>query len=183
MKEISLVLNANLPFDGTNDYVDFGLSSTGATTGSASFGVWFKTTTSSTQKVVAMRGNDSSPGGWSLFISKQSNNKMAVGIVSTDFSTIELNSTTTLVSNTWYYVYGVWTSGTNLKIYVNGVLENTGTFTNSLLRTSGIGWGLMRGNNNQFTNGNVGEFIVYNRALTDAQILNNFNNTKFNYGY
>lgn len=170
-------------FDGTNDYVDFGASSTGATTGSTSFGVWFKTTTSATQKVIAMRGNDSSGNGWSLLIGKQNNDKMEVGIVSSFPTSLELESTTTLVSNTWYYVYGVWNRGTNLKIYVNGVLENTGTFTVTTLRTSGIGWGLARGNAGQYSDTSIGEFVVYNRVLTDTEILNNFNNTKSQYGY
>jgi uncharacterized delta-60 repeat protein len=172
-------------FDGVNDYGNFGLSSTGATTGSCSFGAWFKTTTSATQKVIAMRGLDSS-GGWSLLIAKQSNNKIGVGVVGTIPSTsgLEVNSTTTLVSDTWYYVYGVWTSGTNLKIYVNGSLENTGTITNTGLRTSTFGWTLARGNVSPlYSNASIGEFITYNRVLSDAEVLNNFNNTKSQYGY
>ena len=130
-----------------------------------------------------MRGNDISGSGWSLLISKQSNNKMAVGIVSNILLTIELESTTTLVSNTWYYVYGVWNSGTNLKIYVNGSLENTGSFLNTILRESGIGWNLMRGNVGDYTNGSISEFVIYNRVLSDAEVLNNFNVTKAKYGY
>ena len=172
-------------FDGTNDFVNFGLSSTGATTASSSFGAWFNVTTSATQKVIAMRGLDGSGNGWSLFISKQSNNKMGVGVVTTSagLQGWEVNSTTTLVSNTWYNVYGVWTSGTNLKIYVNGVLENTLTVTPTGLRTSGFGWTLSRANTSTYTNSNIGEFITYNNVLTDAEVLNNFNYTKSKYGY
>lgn len=171
-------------FDGTNDYGDFGLSSTGATTGSCTFGAWFKTTTSATQKVMAMRGVDGSGDGWSLMISKESNNKMNIGVVTTSSGWVGygINSTTTLVSNTWYYVYGVWTQGTDLKIYVNGVLEGTLAVTTAGLRTSTLGWVLARGNGN-YSNGSISEFITYNRILTAGEILTNFNNTKSKYGY
>jgi hypothetical protein len=110
---------------------------------------------------------------------------MGVGIVTTSagLQGFEVSSTTTLVDNTWYYVYGVWTSGTNLKIYVNGLLENTISVTTTGLRTSGIGWTLMSGNGGNFTNGSVSEFVTYNTVLTDAEILNNFNATKSEYGY
>jgi hypothetical protein len=172
-------------FDGVNDYGDFGLSSTGATTSSCTFGAWFKTTTSSTQKVIGMRGKDGSGSGWSLFMSKSTTDKMTVGVVTTS-PTIgtELLSTTTLVSNTWYYVYGVFTQGTNLKIYVNGSLENTVSVTGSILRNSLTGWNLMQGNAAPlFSDGSISEFITYNRVLSDSEILNNFNYTKSKYGY
>jgi hypothetical protein len=174
-------------FDGTNDFVDFGLSSTGATIASSSFGVWFRTTTSATQKIIAIRGLDGSGNGWSQFISKQANNKMGVGVVTTSGGFpvgYEVNSTTTLVSNTWYYLYGVWTSNTNLKIYVNGTLEGTISTPQTNLRTSGFGWTLSRGSNTStYTNSDISEFITYNSALSDAEVLNNFNYTKSKYGY
>jgi hypothetical protein len=172
-------------FDGTNDYGDFGLSSTGATTGSCTWGAWFRTTTSALEKVIAMRGNDGSPDGWSLLISKTATGKMSVGVVNTTpfIASTFAESTTTLVSNTWYYVYGVWTSGTNIKIYVNGSLENTTSNTRTGLRTSGVGWSLMAGNGGTFTNGSISEFVTYNTILSDAEILNNFNLNKSKYGY
>ena len=142
--------------------------------------------TSANQNVVAMRGLDGSGAGWSLLIAKQSNNKMGVGVVGTipSIAGVEVNSTTTLVSGTWYYVYGVWNSGSNLKIYVNGSLENTSTFFNTSLRTSGFGWTLARsGASPQYNNVSIGEFITYNRVLSDAEVLNNFDVTKAKYGY
>lgn len=171
-------------FDGTNDYGNFGPSSRSATTGSCTFGAWFRTTTSATQKIIAMRGLDGSGIGWSLFITKSTTNKMTVGVVTTTpLVGTELASTTTLVDNTWYYVYGVWTQGTNLKIYVNGSLENTVSVTGTGLRDSLTGWILMRGNGGTYSNGSVSEFVIYNTVLSDAQILNNFNFTKYKYGY
>jgi len=45
-----------------------------------------------------------------------------------------------------------------------------------------MGWVVARGNG-QYTNCTVGEFEVYNRILSDSEILSNFNNRKTIYGY
>ena len=173
-------------FDGTNDWVDFGLASSGSTTGSFTWGGWVKTTTSATQKVFMMRGNDASGSGWSLFLSKENNNKFMSGVVTTSAPNIALTSaisTTTMSNDTWYYLVGVWSAGSSINIYVNGVLETTTATTRTNLRTSGIGWNLMRGNGSDYTNGSLSEFIVYPSVVSGANILNNFNANKSKYGY
>ena len=176
-------------FDGTNDWVDFGAASSGSTTGSYSFGGWFKSTTSATEKVIYMRGNDASGSGWSLLISKNSSDVLVAGAVLTTTSTVTMttNSTTTLVDNTWYYVMAtfkprVGTILSALRIYVNGQLQGSSFAAQTNLRTSGIGWTIARGNGN-YSSCDVAEFQQYQNELTAAQILNNFNGTKTKYGY
>ena len=172
-------------FDGVDDWVDFGAASSGSTSGSFTWGGWVKTTTSATQKVLMMRGNDVSGNGWSLFISKESDDKFQASVVTTTPSTTQINAkgTTTMLNDTWYYVIGVWTPGVRLRIYVNGVLETTTTTTRTNLRTSGIGWNLMRGNVGDYSNGSLSEFVVYPSVLTGPQIGNNFNANAYKYGY
>ena len=173
-------------FDGTNDWVDFGQSSSGSTTGSFTYGGWVKTTTSATQKVLIMRGNDSPSFGWSLYISKENDNKFQASVVTTvpSLSTTNARSSTVMSNDTWYYVVGVWTAGASIDIYVNGYLETTtNASTKTNLRTSQVGWSLMRGNAGTFSNGSVSELSVYARALTGPEILNNFDLNKTKYGY
>ena len=86
-------------------------------------------------------------------------------------------------NDTWYYVVGVWSAGASINIYVNGYLETTNATTRTNLRTSGIGWSLMRGNGGSYSNGSVSEFSVYPRVLTGPEILNNFELNKTKYGY
>jgi hypothetical protein len=175
-------------FDGTNDWVDFGQASSGSTTGDFSFGIWVKTTQSSTQKILAMRGNDSPSFGWSLFISKEgfpNDNKFLIGVVTTTPSLAQTNaiSTTVMSGDTWYNVVGVWNAGVNIKIYINGSLESTTPTTRTNLRTSTVGWSLMRGNGGSFSNGSVSEFYVYPNVLTAIEVQNNFDINKSKYGY
>jgi hypothetical protein len=134
-----------------------------------------------------MRGNDASGNGWSLLLSKESDNKFAVGTVTLQPGSFPINvtavSSTVMSNDTWYYIIGVWNAGNSINIYVNGSLETTNATSRTSLRTSGIGWTLMRGNASDYTNGSVSEFIVYQSVLSGTDILNNFNSNKSKYGY
>jgi len=77
-------------------------------------------------------------------------------------------------SNTWYNI-AVTQNGTTYIMYVNGVQINTGTavipqFSGITNNDLGILW-----------NGNIVEGLVYNRALTPAEILQNYNAIKGRY--
>jgi hypothetical protein len=174
-------------FDGTNDWVDFGAASSGSTTASFTWGGWVKTTTSATTKVLMMRGNDASGAGWSLLLLKDTDDKFYAGTVTTLPGGIPTNvnvkSSTVMSNDTWYYVVGRWTAGVKIDIFINGYLETTNATSRTNLRTSGIGWNLMRGNAGDYSNGSISEFIVYQSAITDLQILDNFNANKTKYGY
>lgn len=85
----------------------------------------------------------------------------------------QLSSTSVLTLNTFSHVVGTY-DGTIMRIYINGVLDNSKTtMTGTLVNSSGplrIG-GSAFGN----TPGIYDEFSLYNRALTDAEILAIFN--------
>jgi hypothetical protein len=87
----------------------------------------------------------------------------------------------TLADNTWYHF--MFTSeydgaiGTTMKIYINGVLNNTGVFAGSQVNAGypiTIGSWYPAATDYPF-NGIVDSVNVYSRALTAAEILQNFN--------
>jgi hypothetical protein len=172
-------------FDGTNDWCDFGLASSGSTSGSFTWGGWVKTTTSATEKIFMMRGNDISGNGWSLLIAKATDNKFDAGVVTTtpSLANTTARSATVMSNDTWYYVVGRWTAGVKVDIFINGILETTNATTRTNLRTSGIGWNLMRNNTGAYADGSISEFSVYPTAISDLSIVNNFNLNKSKYGY
>jgi hypothetical protein len=174
-------------FDGTNDWVDFGTASSGSTTGSFTWGGWVKTTTSATEKIFMMRGNDSSLNGWSLLLAKRNDNKFLAGCVTLlpggTPTFVGAVSSTVMSNDTWYYLVGVWDANNSINIYVNGSLETTTGNARTQLRGPSLGWNLMRNNDGTFTNGNLSEFIVYQSVLSGVDILNNFNANKSKYGY
>ena len=92
-------------------------------------------------------------------------------------------STTTLLDNVWYQCVGsVGSSGT--KVYVNGILEGTnGTtvFTSGNIDVT-IAAGLVSGSPSNILGANVAVTRIYNRQLTDSEVLQNYNATKSRYG-
>jgi hypothetical protein len=86
-------------------------------------------------------------------------------------------STTVVQTGVWYHVAGTWDSSSGgLKMYVNGVLENT----NGVLQTRvASGQPLFIGNqpifNSRFFNGVIDEPTVFNRSLTSNEVQSIFN--------
>lgn len=95
----------------------------------------------------------------------------------------QLSTTTAVYMNTsnWYQVVGTFTSGSR-KLYINGVLVSSDTQTGTISTNSGgmsLGaYGGATGTNAYFYNGSLAICRVYNRVLSAAEILQNFNATR-----
>lgn len=173
--------------DGADDYA---ISNQGVQAGSGNytFSVWFKNDNYSENKFILTRGRDGVQYGWSLYIVALSDGRAQIGCAvwfpaTAGFST---PSTTVMALNTWYYITGVFTDGVGIKVYVNGVYENqasTNGYYGLRPNWSPDGWYLGTVNTSNFTSGYVAAVDVYRRALSDAEILNNFNAVKSRYGY
>ena len=68
------------------------------------------------------------------------------------------------------------------KLYLNGVLESTTTSAVSSYTLGTINTFAIGGPSADYVNGNIGMVRVYNRALSDAEIRQNFNATRKRYG-
>ena len=81
-------------------------------------------------------------------------------------------------------LYTIVKDGTNSskKIYVNTTLEATGTCTANLLTDNPI---IRIGGNtldSKYYDGNIAQVSIYNRALSAAEIQQNFNALRSRYG-
>ena len=86
-----------------------------------------------------------------------------------------VSGTTTLAINTWYHVAGTY-DGTNLKVYVNGVLEGTYAYSGNFSSTANelkIGGGLS--NNTEYFPGSISDVRLWNVARTAAEISASYN--------
>jgi hypothetical protein len=172
-------------FDGTNDFGDFGGSSAGSDAQSWSWGLWFRVNQSAGDRILVQRGFDGSGSGFSIATYKDTNNRLSHFVV-LGTTGAQSQGTTTLQNNTWYYGSGVFTYGAtqSVRLYLNGNLERTTSRpANVALRDSTVGWRMGVGNGPTYYPSNISTFELYNRALSDAEILSNFNATKSLYGY
>jgi hypothetical protein len=94
-----------------------------------------------------------------------------------------VDSTSNIITNVWYHVVATFVSGL-WTIYINGTFNNSSIVPISLFPQVQSSW-LSIGNNQpggqEYFNGNIAQVSIYNRALTPAEIQQNYNATKGRY--
>lgn len=124
-------------------------------------------------------------GFWTVaYFSTGLRNLTGTAGVTQGYGSVGNSSTTTLTLGQWYKVDFVHSfSGTShtVKLYVNGVLEANDIFTNALYPINiqnssnlGISNGQISGGNYKPSNLSIAQSMIYNRALTDSEIQQNF---------
>jgi hypothetical protein len=121
-------------------------------------------------------GSDRSPSVWRYPSERRLHWRYDPANSGADFSADAIGSQFNL--NTWYYV-GVTKNGSSALSYVNGV--NVATQTVSFPKTAGNATIII---NESYTNplNNVNCVMIYNRVLTAAEILQNFNALRNRFG-
>ena len=70
-----------------------------------------------------------------------------------------------------------------MEIYLDGVINVSGTSKTRTLSTTFEAYiGKFQVTSSLYHNGGVAQFLIYNRALTAKEILQNYNATKRRYG-
>ena len=175
--------NGYFSFDGINDYSLFGSGSQGLDTGSRTFGGWIKSSLNNTQEVFFIRGEDGFPYsndayGWSLSLWKDNENAFISSMVFVNGTATNYVYTGGVFEiNKWFYVMVRWDVSTQyLAIFVNGIFQRQSpTVNRTTLRNSTKGWQMARYSGPTYSVADIGEFQLYNRALSDAEILQNYN--------
>ena len=94
-----------------------------------------------------------------------------------------LTSTFTITGSVWAYVVGVYDNSTKIKsLYINGIINNSGSTTNQITwpdSTTRIG---NRSSIPEPLNGRISLVQLYNRALSSTEITQNFNALRGRYG-
>ena len=109
--------------------------------------------------------------------------------ISTGVVQLSMTTSTYLSTTSWAQVVATFTSG-DRKIYVNGVVAASDTQTGTIVTdTNGVSIGVWGGfttrpadGRGYFYNGNIAIVRVYNIALTQSQILQNYNAQKSRFG-
>jgi len=155
-------------FDGTNDYAETG-GVAAFNTDPFSISVWFKTDGSqTTNSSIICVANVASSTNWQLSFTS-------------NILVFFINSNTSIATNytqndelTNIVVARSSTSTNGLKIYMNGVLDITATANTNFTDSSGIRLGMNRGSNS-FFKGEIQNVLLYNRALTETEVMQNYN--------
>ena len=177
MNSANLIKNRGnvLLFDGTDEHI---VLQDPMTAGDAymSFSIWFKP-----DQIIHNAGLiniKSNPRNLCVFLRTASPtngvtvNMLQGGGISTANSSV--------VADSWYNIIGVADNGQQ-TIYLNGssvASSSTGTSWGSSGSTRFLG----RSESNIYYDGSIASFQIYNRALTAAEVLQNYNATRHRFG-
>ena len=163
--------NGSFVFDGTNDYVDFPSYTPDANT----ISIWVNFKNYENGPIVFV-GDDIYNSGlwsWSFFMISP-----IFYIRANPGPYANFNETPPL--NTWINYILVRNNGSNISItYKNGVSFGSTTDSTTTNLYPNMRFGIAGG---QAANFNLGQVQIYNRALSEQEILQNFNATRFRYG-
>jgi hypothetical protein len=163
--------NGIFTFDGTNDYINFGNSST-LQQSSGTISAWAKTNSPG----ASYRGIIAKQGAYGLFY-------VDGVLVAYDWPADVPRSTgINIADNTWKNVVLTYQSGVSngTRIYLNGVSVLTTTIT--IQNQTGNLFGGAEANASQYASCQISSFNMYNRALTAQEVLQNYNSIKKRYG-
>ena len=171
-----------ITFDGVNDYVSLPDSST-LQPSNITISTWFKLNQYSTSYVYgSANACVIRKGMYGYEISVRQDGKLMVFAYS-DVNNQNQYLIDSISLNTWYNV--VLTFGNSqMKVYINNALVGTyATSTNSIVYGGGgISIGKQGPWDIYYFNGNIGQTMVYNRALSATEIAQNFDVTKSRFG-
>jgi hypothetical protein len=172
----SSVNNGILTFNGSNQYISFNAITTpslGLTSSNgATISGWLNLNISSQYKGVIgiFSAPNSEAFGWDLMNS----NFIRIWKTSTGILT---TISTTPYSNIWIH-YVLVSNSTNVIFYINGSQAYTTSAVGNIVDNGTLQFGNWDGN----PKGNVSNLQIYNRALSAAEISQNYNATKSRFG-
>jgi hypothetical protein len=170
----------SIVFDGVDDTINLGTGNTFFPLPQFTIDIWFKS-------LGTVPTTGVTPGLFGFTFGVRSHLNESTLLFGVDNGTGVTNLTvagTFRTDNNWYNAT-FYHTGTNMGIYINGILRNsvnsawTGT---SRWPTNGWNLGRDNNNNNQFYSGHIASCKIYNKTLTPQEILQNYNATKSRFG-
>jgi hypothetical protein len=165
----------SIVFDGTNNSVLVSNSSN-FTVSEMTIGAWF-ISKKNVRNYITTKLNDSwyvgiGPGG-------TISGKLSFYVEGTSGGWLQ--GLTTINQNQWYY--GVCTFKSNISsIYINGTLDTSATRTGFIPNGTADVYIGRRPDDGSYFWGNIGQTQIYNRALSEQEVLQNYNSTKSRFG-
>ena len=169
-----------LVFDGNNDYAAIeNMYYEGSTYDELTVETWLKTTDAGNQVIASFDRSEY----WRVEINGSGAGNGRIGFdLLTSSGIIDFGSTTRIDDGEWHHVACVFDNGT-LNIYIDGILDATttsgATFGSGLTRYGFIGVGsessVYNGSAgpNDYFNGEMDEFKIWNRALSQLEVRTN----------
>ena len=179
----------SIDFDGTNDYMTLPSSMIPATT-NWTYSCWFNADTLVAGGVLYCQYTSASGNGRILINLAEENFKLCIRLLSGPGygSVVVFSNVIPTVGQ--YYNFVISRNSQTYNLYINGTLNTsyTSTFNANIQQTTPVIGGRSTSQSSptpassNFFNGKIAITDIYDRALSDTEILQNFNATKTRFG-
>jgi hypothetical protein len=169
----------NFNFNGVNQYA----SGSGITiTNNVTLLVWFKTNTAQTNKyILSMPGISTGENGIDINFIDSTTSSIGAVLVNLANNSRLLTYTTTYNDGNWHMTTVTY-NGSNATFYYDGISRDTKALTGNLKQTVNGEYNIARfGSFGAFGNVNISLTLIYNRALSSSEVLQNYNATKWRF--
>lgn len=164
----------NSTYDKSYDFLDAKFS--------ISIWMYCNTLTANASRVMVNRATyGSNERSFEFYVQTDSVNTPFIyfGTYNAGWTYVNNNALTNITFNQWYNVVATSDGSGNGKVYINGTLRQTNTSFNTALTktTVPLQIGAYSGSigTDAYFNGYIGNVLLYNKALTQDEVLQNFN--------
>jgi hypothetical protein len=175
----------SIVFDGTNDLIIKNPPFTGLPSSQLSVFIWIKFNSLSAvyyELVSQGRTPSNYEGEWVLITNNVSSSvRLSFFDYNSGYGFNTVNGNTILVTNQWYYL-GFIKNGTSGTFYVQGSQDGTSTGINKTYTDTGYVIGGGYRDSSHYLSGNLASTQIYNRALSAAEVAQNYNAQKSRFG-
>jgi len=174
----------SLIFDGVDDYIDF-TSEPNLNGKSFSAGCWFKTTDADMRLIQnASTGAFGTKTGFQISVVDNTFGNTAVTNSSGNSVAFGSVSSTPYIDGNWHFICLTFNTTTGrAELYLDGNFSGFGINSGLIgANMNGVGLEIGRANSSfQYLTGNISNAFMYNKALSAAEVLQNYNATKYRY--
>lgn len=171
-----------ISFNGTNQYAIFTRPSSIVSGGQITVSLWAKWVTigSTASSIQALIDNNHSSNPLQGFVIQDRPDLSKFLTWSVNTNSNGCVSTFVVGNGSWRHIVGT-NDGSTSRLYIDGTLN--ASFSESMATVQpNISLGYWQFNPSRYLNGNIAQAIIYNRALSAAEIAQNFNATRARFG-
>ena len=163
----------------TNNYIALPTSGLAFGTGQFTIEAWVYATSTVTNNIIYASQSSNVSG----FIALYYNTSAGFSLGDFNGSTRVTTSQGSLIStNTWYHVVGIRNASNQYVVYVNTVVSTTNNTSSLSIVTADPRIATNPATSDERWIGRIGSVRIYSRALSAAQVLQNYNATKGRFG-
>lgn len=160
-----------ITFDGTNDYVHISSSNSLLSAAEGTVNIWFKynSISGNGNSIISKIDSSASNNGYNFYIL---NNNIAGEI---KVSNVAYGVGAAVSSSIWYNFTMTYSSNGFISSYINGIKRGTYSLPSFSMSTQALKIGTANDTYWGYFNGSVSNVQIYNKILTDAEVLKNYN--------